>query len=374
MVKSTSKSTAKKAEKNPAKTDKKISAKSAEKIEKGAKKNLAKSGKAKKKNKPSIEDIIIDGGEKILNKATGILVETGKTVFETSKTVANFIRRIKNDLIDTNSKSLNQKREPVNIICLKYGTTYGAEYVNKLFGMVMANITVPFRFYCFTENPDGVDDRVIVKPIPELHDADGKQITGFSRWNKEAGMCDNDLGGYDLRGKRVLFLDLDIIITGNIDSFFSYHEKDDDFIIIKDWSKGKKNTRFGQASCYAFKVGTLGDIKEYYEQHAAAMNKKYKTASQEFLSDMIVKKFGALKFWPEDWVKSFKYHCLPINVLRWIKTPTQPRDAKIICFQGYPNPEDALVGRWVPRGQKVPFLKRWYKHVRPTKWIAEYWK
>ncbi|MDR2934239.1 MAG: hypothetical protein LBU68_03070 [Rickettsiales bacterium] len=337
------------------------------------------SKKVVKKSKPSLENIIIDSSKKILDETKDILLETGniavatgKTIIETGKNVVDFIKRIRGEEIYAND--INKKREPVNIICLKYGTAYSAEYVNKLFNMVMTNITIPFRFYCFTDNVDGIDPRVIIKPIPELRGSDGKSITGFTRWNKEAGLCNDDLGGYDLRGKRVLFLDLDVIITDTIDSFFSYHKSDEEFIIIKDWSKGKKNVKYGQASCYAFKVGTLGDIKKYYEENADTVHKKYKLDAQYFLSDMITKKFGYLKFWPDEWVQSFKYHCLPINVLRWIKTPKLPHDAKIICFQGYPNPEDAIIGRWAPKGQKVPFLKRWYKHVRPTKWIADYWK
>ena len=32
------------------------------------------------------------------------------------------------------------------IICIKWGKKFGADYVNKLYGMVSRNITPPFRF------------------------------------------------------------------------------------------------------------------------------------------------------------------------------------------------------------------------------------
>ena len=344
--------------------------------------NSSKKKSSKKRTESMTDTIIneskkiisetIDNSKKLLTTAASTLIEKADVIIETGKSVAKFIINSKEKIIDPNL--LNKKREPVNIICIKYGDAYGAEYVNKLFNMVLANITIPFRFFCFTEDSTGIDERIIIKDIPLLKDKDGNMLSSFSTYHKEAGLCDDDLGGYELRGKRVLFLDLDVIITDNIDKFFSYNKNPDDFIIIKDWNKGKKSNKYGQASCYSFRVGTLGYIKKYYENNTDLVHKKYKKLAQEFLSNMVISKYGKLNFWPSDWVKGFKKHCLPNVFLRWFKMPKFPNGAKIICFNGYPNPTDALVGRWAPVGQSVPFLKRIYKHVRPTKWIADYWK
>ena len=46
--------------------------------------------------------------------------------------------------------------EPVKIICLKWGTKYPAEYVNRLYRMVNKHLTIPFEFYCLTENTEGL--------------------------------------------------------------------------------------------------------------------------------------------------------------------------------------------------------------------------
>lgn len=316
-------------------------------------------------------DKLLKTGKDIIVGTKDAIVVSSKVLFKTGKKIAKFIKKVKDNLI--NAEDLNKKREHVNIVCLKYGVGYGPEYVNKLFNMVLRNITIPFRFYCFTEDATGLDNRIIIKPIPQMYDKDGKPVKEYNRWTKEAGFCDNNLGGPELKGKRVLFLDLDVVITGNIDGFFSYHEKDDDFIITNDWNT--RGNRVGQASCYSFKVGTLGEIKKYYEQHSDEIKRKYKTASQEYLSDKVRELTGKpLKFWPKHWVKSFKKHCMPCSLLRFFITPKLPADAKIICFHGYPNPGDAMVGRWTPESERVPFLKRWYKHVRPTKWIEEYWR
>ena len=39
-----------------------------------------------------------------------------------------------------------------NIICMKWGTKFGASYVNRLYDMVERNTTVPHRFVCFTDD------------------------------------------------------------------------------------------------------------------------------------------------------------------------------------------------------------------------------
>ena len=53
-------------------------------------------------------------------------------------------------------------------------------------------------------------------------------------------------------------------------------------------------------------------------------------------------------------------------------TPTKiPKNAKIIGFHGNPNPPDAVAGVW---GKPVPWYKKFYKTVKPTPWIAEYWR
>ena len=44
----------------------------------------------------------------------------------------------------------------INIVCLKFGTLYGPDYVNKLYAGVKQNTTVPFKFHCFTEKPEGI--------------------------------------------------------------------------------------------------------------------------------------------------------------------------------------------------------------------------
>lgn len=255
--------------------------------------------------------------------------------------------------------------QEANVICIKWGERYPADYVNRLYRMVKRHTTVPFTFYCFTEIDAGLDPAIIVRPLPELNVAPEDNRYAY---RKEAALCQDDLGG--LQGQRVLFFDLDVVIVDNIDDLFNFPQGDD-FVIINDWNS--RGNRVGQASCYSWRVGTLGYVKSYFEAHPKEVVAKYHTASQEFLSDQVVEKEGRLNFWPESWFRSFKLHCLPKGVLRHFIRPAIPAGAKVIAFHGSPKPHEAIAGKWSFE-ERIPLFKRIYKAVLPTPWIEQNWK
>jgi hypothetical protein len=256
-----------------------------------------------------------------------------------------------------------------NVICIKYGSSrvgsyYQSKHVNFLYNSVVKNTKYKINFYCFTEEAEGLDPNVITKPLPKLNVE--KLKYGYL---KEAGLCDPDLGG--LRGQRVLFFDLDTLIVDNIDCFFELPEnRGDDFYIINDWNSF--GNRIGQASCYSFTVGSLGNVKECFEQNSEYVYKKFFTAAQEYLSFKVIEKYGKLNFWPDAWARSFKFHCLPtpmIPFLRKFKMAKIPQGAKIICFHGQPKIENAARGVW---GEKNAWKRFFYKHLRPVTWISDF--
>ena len=56
------------------------------------------------------------------------------------------------------SRSTSDGRRPAavkQVICISWGTKYGAPYVNRLYAMVARNLTPPFSFTCFTDNAEG---------------------------------------------------------------------------------------------------------------------------------------------------------------------------------------------------------------------------
>lgn len=249
-----------------------------------------------------------------------------------------------------------------NVICIKWGTKYTAADVNLLYRMVKNYSASPeVRFFCFTEDATNLDENIIVKPLPIL-----KVPPEDNRfyYKKEAALCDDNLGG--LCGERVFFFDIDVVITGDLGALFDY-PKADEFITTNDWNT--KGDHVGQASCYSWMVGTLGFVKSDFEAEPKRWIERFGTASQEYLSYKVIEKFGRLNFWPEEWVHSFKFNCLPAWYKRAFVMPVLADDVRVLAFHGDPKASDAVKGCWAAR---VPLVKRFYKTIRPSPWIRKY--
>lgn len=262
-----------------------------------------------------------------------------------------------------------KSRQAVNIITILWGSAYTGKDVNTLYSMIRRNTSLNLAFHLFSDNP-----------LPELNPAIIRHAEPHMRiatehnryaYRKEAGLCDNTLGG--LTGQRVFFFDLDVVIMGELDELFRYPQADN-FYIINDWNT--RGNHVGQATCYSFVVGTLGFLRENFESNPAPVLKKYGTASQEYLSAQVIERYGRLNFWPDEWFQSFKFHCLPFGPLRHFQTPRLPaKGTKVLAFHGNPDIESAIAGRWSDPGsaKAARGLKKLYKACRPTPWIRQYW-
>ncbi len=238
----------------------------------------------------------------------------------------------------------------VNVICMKWGDKFDASYVNRLYGMVSRNLNLPFKFVCFTDNSSGIRDEVIIKPLPKLDlppnipERGWRKLTLFSK----------DLGG--LSGK-ALFLDLDVVIVDNIDDFFKI---DGEFLIVRDHKRRRRNE--GNSSVFRFEIGKYPEILDYFVKNFEKVRAEVRH-EQAYLSKQMHKK-GILQFWPNEWTPSFKYHAIPKFPISLFKEPTIPKGAKIIIFHGLPTPKDAIEGK----------SGKWYRFLKPTKWIKDYWR
>lgn len=240
--------------------------------------------------------------------------------------------------------------DKVNIICMKWGNKFPADYVNRLYGMVSRHLSLPFRFVCFTEDGDGIRDEVEVQPLPELDLPIGTPERG---WRKLT-VFKEDFGG--LSGT-TLFLDLDVLIVDNIDDFFMLKG---DFLIAHDKKNPSKIE--GNSSVFRFEIGQHAEILSHFEQHLEAVKNQVRH-EQAYLSREI-NKIGKLKYWQDAWVPSFKYRCCPSWIKSWFQAPSIPKGAKIIIFHGLPNPPEAIKG----------ISGKWYRHIQPSPWIAKYWQ
>jgi hypothetical protein len=234
------------------------------------------------------------------------------------------------------------------VLCMKWGTKYGPEYVNRLHAMVQRHLAGPFRFVCLTDDARGVRAGVECLPLPTLDLAPGAdrgwpKLTTFKA----------DLHG--LRG-RALFVDLDIVIVDDITPFFEWPGA---FLIIKDWKRPWRVT--GNSSVYRFEIGAHADVLQHFVDHQADVRARHRN-EQEYLSHALQAQ-GRLSYWPAGWCRSFKYHCIPRWPTNFWRPPDIPAGTRIVIFHGEVNPPDALAGR----------RNRRWRHMLPATWVAHHW-
>ncbi|MDD9863353.1 MAG: glycosyl transferase [Gammaproteobacteria bacterium] len=239
------------------------------------------------------------------------------------------------------------------IVCLNWGTRYGAQYVNKLYHSVARYLRGDFAFFCFTDNDAGIVPAVETRDIDELALESHMRCTV---WLKCALLHPHA----GLHG-RFLFLDLDLVVLNPLDELFDYPGE---FCITHNWIERRKlilrkRPDIGNSSVFRFEGGTLPDVAERYLADPQAARDDFPT-EQAFLSAAIGERKN---YWPQQWVKSYKHHGRPVFPLNWVLRPRLPRKAKLLVFHGRPDIDEAIAGFHAP----------WHKKILPCPQLAEFW-
>jgi hypothetical protein len=222
----------------------------------------------------------------------------------------------------------------LKVVCLNAGNYEGrgVEYVNKLYDMVKRNLPegLEGNFICFTdETIDGYHEHIVLKPLPRA------ELKGW--WNKLALFAP----GVFEPGDRIVYFDLDTVITGRLDELVGYRGK---FAILRDffrpngmqssvmlWEAGSGSSPKGVAAIWdeyvwAKRPEVEGGDQAWIEQH---------DPGAEILQDVF----------PDVFV-SYKATGGKI-----------PQKASVVVFHGKPRPHEVTEG-WVPEVWKVGGLIR----------------
>lgn len=250
-----------------------------------------------------------------------------------------------------------QDTSPCNVVCLKWGTRYPAAFTNILYHSVKRHLTRPLRFVCVTDDPTGLDDGVEAVPLaPNPGYPEDKWPNIFM---KLAILQD---GFADLRGP-TLFLDVDVVIMGDLDCFFDYRPGKN--CIIHNWIEWHKTLfrprpAIGNSSVFRFEAGSGNGIYEtFLKEFEQANDRNLYPTEQAFLTHAM----REVCWWPEEWVRSYKRTCRPAFPLNLVRAPRKP-DTKILVFHGAPDPDQALAG----------FVgKKLHHRILPAPWIRDDW-
>jgi hypothetical protein len=257
---------------------------------------------------------------------------------------------------------------------MKWGDKYGPDYVNRLQRMVARHVTQPVQVVCLTDDPAGIDAAVQTLPLPDLGCEEPRNTRG--KWRKVA------LWGADLHGLQgtALFVDLDSVIVGNIDAYFT-HGRPEQVILERNWSRPLSG--LGQTSVFRFPIGSHPEILEQFRRQPQAVADRF-GYEQHFITSCLRPE---LQFWPRGWTRHFRLHCLGALPLRSLRPARLPAGSRIITFPGGPNPSDVKLGKWKPdspayAGRRAHLRRllasgNWgalRRFAMPVAWIDRFWR
>ena len=257
--------------------------------------------------------------------------------------------------------------DPV-IVCFKWGDGYPGRYANILYRALDDRLQRPFRFVCLTDDPVGLDPGIEPVALPDFAIDRAHWVPGM--WPKLAAFKP----GLFADGTPVLLLDVDVLIMRDLGPLVDRIRETGAVHTIQDWpglierggDRYGVNRRGSNSSVVGFVAGTEDATRVWEAFHDRPFAELARIArnDQEFLDAVCHDR----RFWPADWVASFKKTLCKVRLRTLFGIVDQPSRAFIVAFHGKPNPEDLV----------QPRFRRWGSNeifgFFPVSWVREYWQ
>ena len=217
---------------------------------------------------------------------------------------------------------------------LDRGYTFSHEHVRILKRMVERNLTVPHRFVCVSDEPiDGVN----TVPLDWRKHVPGTVFLRLMQHRPDIA---------DLLGQRILSLDVDIVITGNIDHIA---QRPEDFVIWRNPNFPTPKRAFFQGSVQLFNAGARTCLWEDFDPQATPkwVNWRFGGREQAWISERL--EWTEATFSAQDGI-------FGAGRLGGAGVYSDlPKEARIVSFPGARAP-------WQEDTQsKYPWIKEFYK-------------
>ena len=230
------------------------------------------------------------------------------------------------------------------ILCVKHGTKYSADYVNKLYNMVSRNCNLKFEFCCLTDDHKDLNPNIQVIPLPQF-------LQGW--WCKPYIFSDLPIRG------TILYLDLDVVIANNIDNLFTYCPND--WCVIRDFTRAiRPEWKKYNSSVIRIKTGQLIKLWNEYATDWQAIQSRF-FGDQDWLYEASTKAGIPGNLFPDNWIRSWKWEirrskefaagsAKGSRVFKDIEHVEPQKDCIIAVFHGDPNPHNCkdpwVINNW----------------------------
>ncbi|MFD1913517.1 glycosyl transferase [Halodurantibacterium flavum] len=248
-----------------------------------------------------------------------------------------------------------------NAICIKYGSAYGPDYVNRLWAGLGRNTASPLRFFCMTDDRTGLRPEIEILPLPQepFHDRMFEALRKAPKFGRlqKVSLFRPDLIP-DLEGSLLVF-DIDVVITGSIDALRDFAPGK--VSMRREWKASAANGALGHGSVEKFHPDRHGYL---YEEMARDPEGAvaFGMGSEQTYTSRLADRHNDFEPFPDEWIVSFKYDCRPAKPLNLFLPPRLPRDARVVCFHGRPKMEEAVAG-----------YRAGLRSTRPCAWLRDAW-
>lgn len=227
------------------------------------------------------------------------------------------------------SKS-NQK---VTVCCVLWGKKFSEDYVHNLKAAVERNTTVDHEFVCLSDRQiSGVKTKILKK--------------GMDGWWNKLQLFDGEIKG------RIIYLDLDTLITSNIDWLMNYKGN---FAGIEDLGVANAHQQHlkgvMQSGVMAWRSEYMDWINLEFVLTQPEVVKRFR-GDGEYLNSIIKSRDLLQRLYPNK-IQSYKYQVYPDKL----------DDTSIICFHGRPSIIEAM-------SERISTTMATYE---PQSWIRNYW-
>lgn len=217
---------------------------------------------------------------------------------------------------------------------------YTSQHVNVLLSMIRRNYQKPFQFYCVTDDLDGLGEGIVPVPLWE----DYARIRNPS--NAAGPSCYRRLKLFsaeakDMFGERILCLDLDTVITGDMEPLWNRTE---DFIA---WGDTHPHTHYN-GSMFMLTAGSRQFIWDEFDPFLSPRQThalRFFGSDQGWLSYRLGPKEA--RWGIADGIYSWRKHIYPNKCVL-------PADCRVVMFHGKHKP--------------------WHAHVLSHEWVRQHWK
>lgn len=255
----------------------------------------------------------------------------------------------------------------VKVVCMKWGDAYDPKHVNVLHRDVKKHLSVPHDFYLIGDSDNSIDSGIKFIKLDSLGIPPEKYNDGIF---PKLVLYKRDLFS---DGDIVLFLDLDVLVCGDLDKFvqrvrdhrglhlLARHISGLWRFVPQRWCRD----RGGNTTVVGFIANENCNLYDTFVDDPKKSLSAFKNDQDYVSANAKIK-----HYWPRGWCTLFRRSLLwpnPINIfVRSAKRPT----CSLVNFGGYPKFEQLL------EHGTLEFGRGWKKKrlITPVEWVAEQWQ